>query len=120
MSTSPKNASGELPPRRRKGAGLVAVVTADEGSRRTVTVRFGSATVKAPVSKEEWARNIGQGQTAMEKLAKVLVTPGIKGRVPPTLPLYRADPDDPSRVIRLLGGDEVRGSFVDGVFTATE
>ena len=87
--------------------------------KQTVTIRYGSSTVTAVVDPEKWAHNIRRGQEAMAGLAEALVKlPGVKLPFPKSVPLFRADPDNPSQVIRLLNDKEERGIFVDGVFTA--
>ena len=52
----------------------------------------------------------------MEKVEASLRRPGVKLRIGKSTPIFRADPTDPTQLVRVLDGKEERGVFVDGVF----
>lgn len=77
---------------------------------------YGSASLKTTSSPEEWARNVDLGRVAMKNLKAKLIKPGVRVSHAKSVPLFRADPAQPGRLIRTLNGKDERGAFVDGVF----
>jgi hypothetical protein len=110
MTTVPKKAAPK--PSSTTRAGRVKM-TATNGSAkaRLETFQFGSATLKAPARPEDWDRNIALGQQAMKRIKRQLLKPGVKLKVFKSKPLFRTDPQNPSRLIRVLDGKETRGVF---------
>lgn len=81
------------------------------------TVRFGSAVVStASPKKVELRRNINTGQAALARAAIKIVKSGVSLPTGGSVPLYRADPQDPARLIRELNGRTSLGVFVAGKF----
>jgi len=81
------------------------------------TVRFGSATVSATSPKQvELLRNVHTGRLALARAATKIVKAGVSLPVSGSVPLYRADPKDPARLIRELNGRTSAGVFVNGKF----
>jgi hypothetical protein len=64
----------------------------------------------------EMRRNVTSGQVALARAAPKLVKPGVTVKTLAAVPLFRADPQDPSRLIREINGNKVTGKFVDGKF----
>jgi hypothetical protein len=122
MAADAKKNPAKTPASHRKAAGATPKVSPPKASLkplrkpRVATFRFGGFTVKTRARDEEWAHNIGLGQEAMQKIQAALVKPGVKLRTPKATPLFRADPDRPGQLIRVLDGKEERGIIVDGVF----
>jgi len=52
----------------------------------------------------------------VEKVEASVRKPGVKLRIGKSTPNFRADPTDPTQLMRVLDGKEERGVFVDGVF----
>jgi len=73
--------------RRHRDERGVSAQSSGKGSRkRTAVFQFGSATLKAPASHEDWERNIGLGQAAMKKMKTELLKPGVKLRTSKSTP----------------------------------
>ena len=74
---------------------------------------FGSTTVLIDVpTKAEADKNIKAGQEALARLFERLQTlPGIELTFAKDDPCYYADPENPSRLIRILNGKKERGVF---------
>jgi hypothetical protein len=88
---------------------------------RAPNVRFGSVTVKGPVPDAETVkRNVASGQSALKRALAALSKPGIKLPRNKGVPLYRADPEDPTILIRELNGREERGTLADGEFKTSK
>lgn len=86
-------------------------------TRLASTVHFGSAVVSAASPKQvELRRNVTTGQAALARAAIKIVKAGVSLPVGGSVPLYRADPQDPSRLIRDLNGKTSTGVFVGGKF----
>ncbi len=83
-------------------------------------VRFGSVTVMVcPPSEAEVRRNIRAGQLALSRARARFVTHGVKLSYSRNVPLFSADPDDPTVLIRQLHGKKERGVLgKDGRFEA--
>jgi len=62
------------------------------------------------------SEGVRRSRESMKLLAARLARPGIELKVAATVPLYRADPKDPSVLIRRLGKAETRGKLVNGAF----
>ena len=84
------------------------------------TVRFGSAvfTAVSPAS-VELRRNVSTGHAALARAAVKIIRSGVSLRTSVSVPLYRADPRDPARLIRELNGRTSSGVFVAGKFRVT-
>jgi len=81
------------------------------GSRRK-RVTFGSVTVLVDTpTKAEIKKNIEDGQVALARLLERIQTPGVKLKFKKGVPNYYADPEDPSRLIRILNGKKERVIF---------
>jgi hypothetical protein len=108
----------DAPARRTRDAvtGRIIVNTVKTGSPFS-TVTFGAVSVNAVAPKQsEIRRNVTSGQAALARAAPKLVKPGVKVNSLAAVPLFRADPQDPSRLIREVNGKKATGKFVDGKF----
>ena len=80
-------------------------------------VTFGSVTTESSaLGKEEEARNIKAGQSALARAKTLIVTPGVTIKVGRNVPLFHADPDRPDELVRVWRGKRERGVFVNGRF----
>ncbi len=81
-------------------------------------VRFGSVVVVNATSPKqvELRRNVNTGQAALARAANKIVKAGVSLPAGGSVPLYRADPQDPARLIRELNGKTTTGVFVGGKF----
>jgi hypothetical protein len=81
------------------------------------SVAFGSVTVKgggpAPATVKH---NIASGRSALKRGLSALIKPGVKLPRGKGIPIYHADPNDPTILIRELNGRDERGTLVDGEF----
>lgn len=101
---------------RDANTGGIVVDTAKSGSAFS-TVRFGAVSVNAVSPKVgEMRRNVSSGQAALARAVPKLVKPGVTVKSLAAVPLFRADPQDPSRLIREINGKVVTGRFVNGKF----
>ena len=81
------------------------------------TVRFGSAVVSAASPKTvELRRNVNTGRAALARAVTKITKSGVSLPTDGSVPLYRADPHDPARLIRELNGRTSSGVFVAGRF----
>lgn len=81
------------------------------------TVTFGAVSVNAVSPKVgEMRRNVTTGQQALARAVTKLVKPGVAVKTANSIPLFRADPQDPSRLIREVNGKVATGRFVNGKF----
>lgn len=88
-----------------------------KGGSAFSTVTFGAVSVNAVSPKVgEMRRNVTRGQAALARAVPKLVKPGVTVKSLATVPLFRADPQDPSRLIREVNGKVVTGKFVNGKF----
>ena len=79
---------------------------------RQKRVTFGSVTVLVDVpTKAEVEKNIKDGQEALARLLERIQTPGVKLKFKKGVPYYYADPEDPSRLIKVLDGKKERVVF---------
>ncbi|SHN02251.1 hypothetical protein [Rhizobacter sp. OV335] len=100
----------------RRDIGKVIVNTALRGEG-VATINFGEVSVKAASPKVgELRRNVTIGQAAMARAMPKLVKPGVAFKTAESTPLFRADPRDPSRLIREVNGRVSTGTFVNGKF----
>jgi hypothetical protein len=80
-------------------------------------LRFGLVTVGGrPLSGEATSANIAAGQAALKTLQTRLMKPGVGLAKKKGVPLFRADPNDPSRVLREVDGRTEVGFFENGEF----
>jgi hypothetical protein len=90
-------------------------------SRGTVSVTFGSVTIKADApDRLAIAKNVRQGNTALSRVAAKIGAPGVAIEEKPGVPLFRADPENPKVLIRSLDGEVERGTMRAGKFVAAE
>jgi hypothetical protein len=104
--------------KRARGAvtGKILLNTAKDNAQSS-TVIFGAVSVNAVSPKVgELRRNINTGQAALSRAASKIVKPGVTVKSVAAVPLFRADPRDPSRLIREVNGKVSTGRFVDGKF----
>ncbi len=104
------------------GVGLGAYIDSIASTRgKTYKVRFGSVTIRggapAPATVK---RNIALGQSALKRGLDALAKPGVKLPRSKGVPKYRADPNDPTILIRELNGRDERGTLADGEFKIAE
>jgi hypothetical protein len=93
------------------------VVNAVKAGSVFSTVTFGAVSVNAVSPKvAEMRRNVTSGQAALARAARKLVKPGVTVESRAAVPLFRADPQDPSRLIREVNGKVATGKFVNGKF----
>lgn len=84
-------------------------------------VRFGSVTLNAPqADRVVVARNIADGQAALERGAAILKSPGVRINQRKGVPLYAVDPTHPNQLIRVVNGVSQRGTFEGGEFKVIE
>lgn len=80
-------------------------------------VRFGSVTVEAKApAKAEVRRNVVTGQFALERATSKMLKPGVVLAQVHDVPVYRADPRVPGRLVRELNGTSQPGTFINGKF----
>jgi len=97
--------------------GTVVMNSATQKGAAASTVRFGSVVVSAASPKQvELRRNVNTGQAALARAATKIVKAGVTLPAGGSVPLYRADPQDPGRLIRELNGKTSSGVFVGGKF----
>lgn len=100
--------------------GKVVMNSATQNGVAASTVRFGSVVVSAASPKQvELRRNVNTGQAALARAATKIVKAGVSLPARGSVPLYRADPQDPARLIRELNGKTSAGVFVGGKFKAS-
>lgn len=103
--------------RGRPVAGKIVVNSATQEGAATSEVRFGSVVVNAASPKQvELRRNVNTGQAALARATTKIVKAGVSLPAGRSVPLYRADPQDPARLIRQLNGKTSIGVFVGGKF----
>jgi hypothetical protein len=85
------------------------------------TTRFGSVQAKS-IATDGATRhaNIALGQAALKRAKIAFVKRGVSLRHRKDVPVFFADPREPSVLIRRLGGREERGQIVDGAFVPAE
>ena len=88
-------------------------------SKSKVAVTFGSVTVLTTrPSASQVQKNIVEGQQALQRARKAIVTPGIKLEHKKDVPLYFGCEDDSRSMIREMNGIRERGRWVDDHFEA--
>lgn len=60
--------------------------------------------------------NVAAGQVAADKLLDTLITPGLPLTCDPAVPSYRANPENPSQIIRTVGDVSEIGVVIGGKF----
>jgi len=96
--------------------GRIVVNTAKAGSVFS-TVTFGAVSVSAASPKaNELRRNVTIGRAALARAVPKLAKAGVSVKAVSSVPLFRADPQDPSRLIREMNGQVATGKFVNGKF----
>ena len=117
--TKPKNTVRGLAEKLVTGSVVMDSVT-EKAVGAASTVRFGSVVVSAASPKQvELRRNVSTGQAALARAATKIVKAGVSLPAGGSVPLYRADPQDPARLIRELNGKTSTGVFVGGKFKAS-
>jgi hypothetical protein len=88
------------------------------GTQKMRTTKFGNVTVTAPApSEEQIARSVAASTRALEGLVRAFEKlPGIDLPRQKDVPLFWADDDDPTIIIRELNGKIDRGRLVDGKY----
>ena len=83
--------------------------------RRRIT--FGSVTVLADIPPEsEIKKNIAEGRDVLSRLFERLQKPGVQIEFQKDVPYFHADPENPSRLIRTLNGNQEPVIFEGGRF----
>ena len=101
----------------KRTTGKVVMNSATRKGTAASKVRFGSVVVSAASPKQvELRRNVNTGQAALARVATRIVKAGVSLPAGGSVPLYRADPQDPGRLIRELNGKTSTGVFVGGKF----
>jgi hypothetical protein len=89
----------------------------DSSHGKTYVMRFGSVTIKGRAPAAATVKhNIALGQAALKRGLMAFVKPGVKLPRSKGIPKYRADPNDPSILIRELNGRDERGTLAAGEF----
>ena len=84
---------------------------------RKLVVSVGTVSVQmTKPTPHEVERNVKAGQDALSRAAKAFTTPGVKLVSLKGVPLYYADPEHPTRLIREVDGKTARGTFAGGKF----
>lgn len=93
----------------------------DAKRERSKTMRFGSVQAKvvaqSPATK---TANVALGQVALKRAKTGFLKRGVSLRHGKSVPVFFADPREPSILIRRLDGHEERGKIVDGAFVPAE
>ncbi len=88
---------------------------------KTGVVVFGSAKIRVEFpGAAEIARNVKLGQTAFVHVKDRLLGPGVRLRKMKGVPLYYADPEQPTLIVQKLDGKITRGVIRDGKFVTIE
>jgi hypothetical protein len=108
---------------------LVVGVSADSASSRETggkggrisIMRFGSVAAKTHSPHPDIkGANITAGQDALKRSKKAFIKRGVALRHRKGVPIFFADPKEPSVLIRRLNGQEERGRIVGGAFVPAE
>jgi len=94
-------------------------VSVKPASRDTASAKVhfaGVVITHAKLSKSVVKQQLAASGSAMKRLRPALLERGVKLRIAAGVPLYHADPSNPSRVVRKLKGKERIGTFVNGKF----
>jgi hypothetical protein len=105
----------------RPAGGSVAV--AERGSRDgdLEQITFGDVVITARrPSEAEIQRNAALSSAALARALPKLLRPGVRIYPKKGVPLYSADPEHPSVIIRKLNGKVQRGIVENGQFKATD
>jgi hypothetical protein len=91
---------------------------ASEGKKRPGgKLRFGLVEARAARPHPDVkSANIASGQEALKRAKKAFTNKGVSLRHRKSVPVFFADPKDPSVLIRRLEGREERGRLVNGAF----
>ena len=110
----------------RKGTGALTVVHMASPNGKPVrgklhkvrTVKFGTVTIESVTLPDAAVvrSNIQLGNTAFERVAATIVQPGLHLDDKADVPMYSADPDDPSRLVRRMNDKRERGHLRSGKF----
>ena len=86
---------------------------------RASTLTFGSVQAKTCRANPSVVEaNIASGQAALKRAKTAFTKTGVSLRHRKDVPVFSADPHDPTILIRRLDGREERGRFVNGAFVA--
>jgi hypothetical protein len=103
----------------RKQPALQNFVVEGMHSPSKLTVTFGDVSVQVTrPSDEAVQKGVRTSAKVIKDLGKRLLTPGVDIKQSQDVPVFKADPHDPSRVIRQLNGKLEVGYFVRGKFKA--
>jgi hypothetical protein len=115
--TPSKPRNGSHGPAEKSVTGKMVMKGGTRKGAADLTVRFGSTIVSAASpNKVELRRNVNTGRAALARAATKIVKSGVSLPAAESVPLYRADPRDPARLIRELNGKTSLGVFVAGKF----
>jgi hypothetical protein len=85
------------------------------------TVKFGAVRIKAEEADPvRVARNVRASVEAFDRAIGAMAKPGVKIAFEKGVPRYKADPDDPTLIVRTLNGKVERGHMRAGKFVAAE
>ena len=120
MTDAAKIMTGKAPGKRGATKAELVLKAESTGRSRVKTYQFGTAKLTVSSTADaDWARNVDLGQSALKKIKRRLVKPGVKLRGAKSAPLFHADPSNPRQLIRELNGKRDRGVFENGVFKIT-
>lgn len=106
-----------LPAKTAQPAAEKLVMRASKAGPGLATVNFGAVSVKMASPKMgELMRNVTMGQAALARAVPKIVKAGVAFKTVESIPLFRADPQNPSRLIREVNGKVTTGTFVNGKF----
>lgn len=89
--------------------------------KRVTTFRFGSVAAKSSAPHPDVkSANIAAGQQALMRAKGAFTKRGVSLRHRKDVPVFFADPNEPSVLIRRLDGKEERGRIVAGAFVPAE
>lgn len=86
-----------------------------------IASRFGRVTLYTRAPADGDKRNVTAVTPAAGRLERLRASSYVRGvalDTPPGVPMFRADPDNPQLVLRVLDGKEERGTVRDGRFVA--
>lgn len=111
------NDSGKYKPATTGSDQKVMIKNVPDGAiGEAITLKFGSVELQTIRDPKAFAANVKAGQEALRRARDALATPGVKLRMPRSIPRYSADPSNPTLLIRELRGKRQSGRLVNGKF----
>jgi hypothetical protein len=87
------------------------------GEEYSSRITFGAVTVvSTSPNADVISKNVLAGQSALERAAKKLTSPGVTLQSTKGVPLYHVDENHPAVIVRELNGKKVQGSLRNGKF----